>query len=211
MDAKPSLKLHWSPRSPFVRKVMVAAHEAGRAADIELIRNTVAITMLSDAVMSDNPLNKIPTLILADGSPLHDSRVICEYLDHMGGRPRLLPPPGPARWQALRWQALADGLVEALVLWRNERERKPEVRSQDHMDAYRIKAGKTLDRFESEAADIAAAPFSMAHIALGCALGYLDFRFDELKWRQGRPTLEAWGRTFAARPSAIATSPIDDS
>src|SRR5690606_4264977 len=105
------MRLHWSPRSPFVRKVMVAATEIGVEPRIERMRNVVQQPRLNPVVMADNPLNKIPVLILDDGLPLIDSRVICEYLDSLHDGPKLFPA-GEARWPALRWQALGDGIME---------------------------------------------------------------------------------------------------
>jgi glutathione S-transferase len=210
MSPRP-LKLHWSPRSPFVRKVVMAAHETGQFDTIELMRNPVAVTEPNPIVMRDNPLNKIPTLILADGSPLYDSLVICDYLDSLDGAPRLIPPHGPERWVVLRRNALADGLLDLLLLLRGERTRPAALISQDQIDAHMIKITASLDRFESEAAEIAASPFRLDHIALGCALAYLDFRFPDIAWRDHRPALDAWQAQFAKRPSVLATLIEDDS
>src|SRR5689334_25361724 len=102
------MKLHWSPRSPFVRKVMVAAHELGLAEKIECVRSLAAMNKPNPAIMVDNPLSKIPALVLGDGTVLIDSAVIIEYLDSLAGGGRLLAKPGPLRWRALSRQALAD-------------------------------------------------------------------------------------------------------
>ena len=103
------MKLHWSPRSPFVRKVMLFAHETGLVDRLTCVRTVVAMKAPNAALLPDNPLNKIPTLVLDDGSPLYDSGVICEYLDTLHDRPKLFPTEGRARWIALRRQALANG------------------------------------------------------------------------------------------------------
>ena len=158
------------------------------------------------AIMTDNPLSKIPTLVLDDGSVLLDSDVIVEYLDSLGGG-RLLRASGPARWEALSRQALASGLLDVLILWRNERE-KPQP-SETWLAAFAAKTRATLDRFERDAPAIAAKPFDVGHIALGCALSYLDFRFGNLRWRDGRPALASWHEGFVARPSAKATETVD--
>ena len=101
------MKLHWSPRSPFVRKVMIAAHELGRGGPAsQTVRTVVAMTKPNAALLADNPIGKIPTLVLDDGTAIYDSLVICEYLDSLAG-PRLFPPAGPARWTALTRHALA--------------------------------------------------------------------------------------------------------
>src|SRR6516164_1899259 len=103
------MKLHWSPRSPFVRKVMIVAHEAGLVDRLTLVRTVAASTKPHPELMRDNPLSKIPTLVLDDGTALYDSPVICEYLDRMDGDPKLFPQHGRARIVALRRQALGDG------------------------------------------------------------------------------------------------------
>src|SRR6185436_12208949 len=119
------LKLHWSPRSPFVRKVMIFAHETGQAEAFERVRSVVAMRKPNAEVMRDNPLGKLPTLVLDDGRALFDSAVICEYLDGLHAGTPLFPASGRPRWEALRWQALGDGLLDLLVLWRNLREWEP--------------------------------------------------------------------------------------
>jgi glutathione S-transferase len=110
------MKLLWSSRSPFVRKVMVAAHETGLAGRIRTERVVVAANKPNADVMALNPLNKIPTLVLEEGNGLHDSRVICEYLDELHDGPKLFPSDRAARWPVLRRQALGDGLMEVNVL-----------------------------------------------------------------------------------------------
>jgi glutathione S-transferase len=204
------MKLHWSPRSPFVRKVMVVAHETALAGRIECVRTPVAIVKPHMELMLDNPLSKIPTLILEDGTPLYDSSVITEYLDTLHSGPKLFPAEGKARWTALRRQALGDGLLDHLILWRNERERPKEQRSALHLAAYEAKLDATLKRFEDELPDLEATPFGIGHIAIGVAVAYLDFRFANLNWRNRRPILAEWHAPFAARPSMRATEPVDD-
>jgi glutathione S-transferase len=204
-----SMKLHWSPRSPFVRKVMVAAHELGLAEKIECVRSVAAMSKPNPAIMLDNPLSKIPALVLGDGTVLIDSAVIVEYLDSLAGGGRLLAPAGRPRWLVLSRQALADGLLDLLVLWRNEREKPAGRQAHDWLDAFEIKAAATLDRMEAEAGALESEPFGIGHIAVGCALSYLDFRFADLAWREGRPRLAAWQATFAERPSARATEIVD--
>jgi len=204
-----SMKLHWSPRSPFVRKVMVAAHEFGLAEKIECVRSVAAMGKPNPAIMLDNPLSKIPALVLGDGTVLIDSSVIVEYLDSLGGGGRLLAPAGRQRWLALSRQALADGLLDLLVLWRNERDKPASRQSHEWLDAFAIKAAATLDRLEAEAGTLEGESFGIGHIAVGCALSYLDFRFIDLTWREGRPRLAAWHATFAGRPSAKATEAVD--
>ncbi|MSQ20140.1 MAG: glutathione S-transferase [Betaproteobacteria bacterium] len=204
------MKLHWSPRSPFVRKVMVCAHELGMADRLEIIRSPVAITAPNHDLMRDNPLSKIPTLITDDGMRLFDSLVICEYLDAQAGQPRLFPARGPERWRALRWHALGNCLLDMLILFRNERDRPEAGRSKAHLDAYLEKTLSTLNAMErEEISGLTNAPLSIGHITIGIALGYLNFRFGDLAWRDGRPEATAWYASFAERASMKATVPVD--
>lgn len=201
------MKLHWSPRSPFVRKVMIFARETGLVDRLTCIRTVVAMKAPNAALLQDNPLSKIPTLVLDDGSTLYDSAVICEYLDTLHGGPRLFPAEGPARWTSLRRQALGDGFLEFLLLWRHERERSPP--SQTLIDAFAAKYQASVTSLEQEAPTLEREPFDIGHIAIGCALSYLDFRFADLGWRTGHPRIAAWHTSFAQRPSAKATEAVE--
>ena len=202
------MKLFWSSRSPFVRKVMVAAHEVGVAGRIRAERVVVAANKLNADVMAVNPLNKIPTLVLDDGTALYDSRVICEYFDTLHEGAKLFPADRGARWTALRRQALGDGLMEASVLRVGEQARPLEARSETHLAAYRLKIAGTLDLLEREAEGLAG-PIGIGHVAIGCALAHLDFRFAAADWRAGRPTLAAWYAGFAGRSSMQVTAYVD--
>lgn len=203
------MKLHWSPKSPYVRKVMIAAHELDLLPRLELVRSVAAMLKPNEALMRDNPLSKIPTLVLGDGTSLFDSVVICEYLNDLANGP-LFPGPGAARWQALRWHAFGDGLLENLILWRNERERPDVSRSQVLIDAFDLKVRASLAQLETEAPALAQAPFCIGQLTLACALGYLDFRFDALGWRKLAPRLGEWYEGMRARPSIRATEPEFD-
>ena len=201
------MRLHWSPRSPFVRKVMITAHELGLADRIETLRTRVAMTELNREILADNPIGKIPTLVLPDGTVLYDSGVICEYLDALAGG-GLFPKDGAARWTALRRQARGTGLLDMLILWRYER-----ARAAPHpgvIEGFAAKYAATLDALEAEAPALTRDAFSIGHIAIGCALGYLDFRFADLGWREGRPALAGWEAGFAARPAVQAVPVVDD-
>ncbi|MBK5958488.1 glutathione S-transferase [Rhodoplanes elegans] len=201
------MKLHWSPRSPFVRKVMLFAHETGLVDRLELRRTVVAMTKPNPELLPDNPLNKIPTLILDDGSSLYDSIVICEYLDGLHGGAKLFPEEPKAYFTAMRRCALGDGLLDLLILWRNERERKhPDP---DYLAAYAVKFDASLAALESEADALAATPFGIGHIAIGCALSYTGFRFPDLEWRPRHPKIAAWLADFSRRPAAVATEARD--
>jgi glutathione S-transferase len=201
------MKLHWSPRSPFVRKVMIAAHETGLVDRLTCVRTVVAMTEPNTNLLSDNPLSKIPTLVLDDGSPLYDSLVICEYFDAMHDGPKLFPTDPKARWTALRRHALGNGLLDMLILWRGERERQQP--SQPHLDGFAVKYKATLKALEKESPEIGATPFGIGHIAIGCALSYADFRFADLNWRAGHPQTAAWHASFLQRPSARATEAVE--
>jgi len=203
------MKLHWSPRSPFVRKVMIAAHELGLADRITCVRTVVATTRPHAELMEENPLSKIPTLVLDDGTVLYDSPVICEYLDSLHAGRKLIPADGKERMVALRRQALGDGFLDFLLLLRNERERAHP--SDVHLATFTTKRKAALVALEREAQALAASPFTIGHIAIGCALSYLDFRFGHEDWRAEHPRTAGWHREFAARPSVRATEPIDDS
>jgi glutathione S-transferase len=203
------MKLHWSPRSPFVRKVMIVAHERGVIDLLDCVRTVAAMTAPHAALMQDNPLSKIPTLVLDDGTALYDSPVICEYLDALDGKPQLFPPDRKLRMLALRRQALGDGFLDLLVLARNERLRKQPSRL--HLTSAAVRTAAVLDSLEREADALAASAFDIGHIAIGCALSYLDFRFAEQDWRKDHQRLAIWHAVFAARPSVEATRPVDDS
>ena len=203
------MKLFWSSRSPFVRKVMVFAHETGLADRIERTQTIVAPAKPSPEVMALNPLNKLPTLMLDDGRMLYDSRVICEYFDGLHDKPRLFPAEPSFRIEALRRQALGDGMMDFLLVWLSERGRPAPQQSPELIAACRTKLTTVLDALEREAPSLAAAPLSIAHIAIGCALGYADFRFKDEAWRTGRPQLAVWAATIHNRPSFQSTQPAD--
>ena len=204
------LTLHWSPRSPFVRKVMVAAHELGVVDRLHLRRTVVKMTEPNPDVMADNPLGRIPTLVRDDGLILVDSEVICEYLDSLDGGGKLLPLFGDERWRELSRHAAATGVLDILILWRNERD-KPTVRqTPEWLSAFETKVRASLNRFEGDVRPLPAGPLSLSCIALGCTLSYLDFRFDDFAWRSGYPALTKWHAAFRGRPSAIATEVVND-
>jgi glutathione S-transferase len=199
-----AMKLHWSPKSPYVRKVMVCAHELGCVEKLALVRSVAAMLKPNPDIMRDNPLNKIPTLVLDDGRTMFDSRVICEFLNDLEGGTLFPREPGP-KWQALRWQALGDGLLDALILWRNEREREQPLGIL--IKAFQTKTLACLNLLDTEASALGDTPFNIGHAGVGCALGYLDFRFDELAWRVQAPQLARWFAQTSERPSFQATEP----
>ena len=159
------------------------------------------------ALNEENPLGKIPALVLGDGTALFDSPVICEYLDTLHDGPRLFPADGPERWTALRRQALADGLLDAAILCRYETFLRPEERQwADWIEGQQSKFRRALDALEGEAEDFGDT-VDIGTISAGCAADYLDFRSLDDGWRESRPRLAAWLEGFAARPSMQATHP----
>ena len=203
------MKLHWSPRSPFVRKVMVVAHECGVVDRLTCVRTVVETAVPHAELMRENPLSKIPTLVLDDGNVLYDSPVICEYLDALDGAPKLFPRQPKARIVALCRQALGDGFLDLLVLNRNERAR-PQP-SDVHLASAAARKVAVQEHLEREAEALTITPFGIGHIAIGCALSYLDFRYADENWRKNHLHLANWHAGFAARPSVRATEPVDDS
>lgn len=199
--------LHWSPLSPFVRKVMCCVHELGLESQVRCIRTKVSSQVPNLDLIADNPLIRIPTLVLPGGQALFDSVVICEYLNSQSADLSLYPVQGDERWRALRWQALGDGLCDTLIAWRHERDRASGQQIPALLQGARLKVDSTLDRLEAEVPELEAAAFSIGHVAIGCALGYLGVRFSDLEWRGKRPMLAVWHAAFEARSSSQLTKP----
>ncbi|MBD8891420.1 glutathione S-transferase family protein [Roseibium litorale] len=200
--------LRSSPPSPFGRKIKIAA----KLLDLmDKITIEVADTANpEDSLRGQNPLGKIPALVLDDGSVLYDSRVITEYLDFMAGGNRLLPE-GEARFPVLRLQALSDGIVDASILQVYEKRFKPEeFRFPDWLAYQQAKVTRGLDWLEGNTPPplTSAADADAGSIALACALGYLDLRFAG-EWREGRPNLTAWLDSFDAAVPAFAETRLD--
>ncbi|MDF1856844.1 glutathione S-transferase [Pseudooceanicola sp.] len=202
------MKLHWSPRSPFVRKVMIVAHETGLQDEIECVRSPVGLSRTPDpAIIVDNPLCKIPTLVTEDGLALFDSRVICEYLDLRTGT-GLFPSELAPRMAQIRWQALADGMTDILLIWRTEltRETGP---WQAVVDVWSEKVRASMQKLEDEAGALASTPFGIGQITVICALGQLDLRWPESDWRRHFPMLAEAEANWKTRPS-VAAYPVSD-
>lgn len=198
------MKLYYSSTSPYVRKVNVCAFELGL--DEKLERIVTNPWEMDERLLADNPLSKVPTLITDDGMVLYDSPVICEYLDSVGGTHTLIPAEGEKRWQALRLQALGDGILDAAVLRFLERKRSAVQQSSDWCDMQRNTILRGLQYLESKATAWGI-NITIGQIAIACALGYLDFRFAEENWRQAQPDLANWYADFAERASMQATLP----
>jgi len=195
------MKLRYSTTSPFVRKVHVLALETGQIEKIELVK-----TVTTDPDLSrNNPLQKVPAMELDDGSSLYDSRVICEYLDAQSGG-KFFPPAGPARWTALRRQALADGMMDAAVLRMMETKKPENLRSADWDKRQKLKVTQGLAVLEG---DHLGPQLDIGTLSVAIVLDYLDFRFKAEDWRPAHPKLAAWHKTFSERASLKKTLPHD--
>ncbi|MCO7636609.1 glutathione S-transferase family protein [Pseudomonas sp. S 311-6] len=201
------LQLLYAPTSPFVRKVMVCAHLLDLAQQIKQLDSAAHPIDRDPRIAAHNPLGKVPTLILPDGLALYDSRIICEYLAHRAND-RHIFPDSPIRWRALTWQALGDGLMDAALLARYEYTVRSETeRSTAWRAAQLNKIQASLQAMESLAPTLAVPAPTIGEIAIGCALGYLDFRFPEIDWRSPHPQLAAWFADFMTLPAMKATIP----
>lgn len=198
------MKLRYAAASPFVRKVMVLAHELDLAKRIEILPVSLSPVRANAELAEENPLMKVPSLVTDDGMVLYDSPVICEYLDSIAGGHRFFPPAGPTRWTALRQQALADGVLDAVILCRYEMLRPEEKCWKEWTDGQMAKAHQGLAALERE--DLAG-PRTIGAVSAGCALGYLDLRFPDDGWRARHPGLAAWYAAVAELPSMKATAP----
>ncbi len=203
------MKLHWSPRSPYVRKVMIAAHELGLQEQLVCVRTVVGGTISHQELMRINPLGKIPTLELEDGRVLYDSFVIIAYLDKLHDGPGLIPG-GASQITALRRHALGNGMLDVALAAVGERLRPTHRQSEPHLELWRLKLRACVDALECEADALTREPFTIGHLAIGVALGYLDFRFTNESWRDGHPRLAVWHATFNARGSVVANPQVDD-
>lgn len=200
------MKLFWSPRSPFVRKVLIVAHELGLADRIEKVPATVGSATLSPEVMAISPLNRIPALfdIAGEGDlAVIGSGNICRYLAAMAQ-----PPARPAAtdWREAAREAVADGVMEANVLRLGDLVRPEGTRSAAHIAAFAAKTASALDWLETHAGAFSPHHIGAAEAALAAGLAHLDFRFPEDAWRNGRPALARWFAEVAQRDSVIRTA-----
>ncbi len=197
------MKIFYSSSSPFVRKVMVAAHELGLADRFERLPAAPHPVNRDDSIRPSNPLGQVPTVITDEGDELFDSRVICEYLDDVAGG--TLFGTGRARWRNLSRAMMGDGLLNAALLARYEGVARPaELRWPAWVEGQFGKVSDVLDRLEQMAPDLG---IEIGAITLACGVSYLDFRFPEREWRRGRPAAARWFEQFDQRPSMRATQP----
>jgi glutathione S-transferase len=200
------LKIFHSAASPYVRKCMVVAHELGLNERIERLPSAAHPINRDRTIVAHNPLGKVPTFITDDGMALYDSRVIVEYLNELG-KGDLVPRHGPSRWGALVEQSLADGILDAAILARYESGVRPEaLRWADWTVGQLDKIATGLADIETRAPKLGDR-VDIGTIAIGCALGYLDFRFATLAWRDRHPNAKAWFERFGGRASMVATRP----
>jgi glutathione S-transferase len=198
------MKLRYTPASPFSRKVLVVAHECGLADRIEAI--SADLEHPEGDLANDNPLGKVPTLVLDDGTALIESPLICDWLE-MQADGKLIPREPKARVAALQLQALGDGIGEAAICVQRERNRIGAQHSDQVEARWKGKFDRTLDLLEREFGRRMSGPANIGHIALACALGWVDFRMENMDWRAGRPKLAQWYAELARRPSMAATAP----
>lgn len=200
------MKLLYGGLSPFVRKVMIVAHEKGLADKLELVPAPVNPLQPLDLAIAVNPLGKIPALTLDDGTVLYGSTVVAEYLDALDGAPTFFPT-GADRWVALRRNAQGDGILEAGSLVRIEGLRPAEKQWDDWRNVQKLKVANALNAADAEAGSLMTTDLTIGEVALVCALGWLDVRLPDVAWRDNRTALAAWFDTVSARKSVEATAP----
>lgn len=201
------MKLIGSLTSPFVRKVRIVLAEKKLDYKFHLEDVWSSDTKISAA----NPLGKVPCLMMEEGEAIFDSRVIVEYLDTLTPVGKLIPVTGRSRAEVKCWEALADGLVEAAVLIRLEdTQRTPEQRSANWVKRQEGKISASIQVISQGIGDrqwFHGSSFTLADISVGCALGFLDFRFPQLEWRNQHAELARWFDKLQQRPSLVETAP----
>jgi len=200
------MKLHISPSSPFVRKARVVILELGLQDRVEEV---ISIPWdEGSAEVMQNPAGKVPALITDDGESLFDSPVICEYLDSLSDRVNLFPPIGEARWAALRLQALADALLDAMIARRVEGNRPGDADTEYWINRHWTAVQRSIDQM-ARTIPAADKPIDIGDIAMAVALAQLLYRFGDEDWRPGRPELASWFNEFIHRQSFEQTRPVD--
>jgi glutathione S-transferase len=200
------MRLFYSPTSPYARKVLVLLTEAGHVDAVDLVLASGTPIDTGTAPLSHNPLGKIPALEREGGPAIYDSRVITRYLDDQFDAG--LYPAGPRLWETLTLEATADGILDAAILMVYETRVRPEDKRFDAwVEGQWGKIERALDALEARWMSHLHGPLDMGQIAVGCALGYVDFRHGARNWREGRPLLAAWEAGFAARDSMKASAP----
>ncbi len=195
------MKLQYSPNSPYVRKVVVLANELGLDDRIERVAVTLSPYDPNPDVVALNPLGKIPVLTTDDGQDLFGSVVCSEYLSFLASDTKWFPAPGKDRWHALKCNALSEGMLEAAQLARFEGARPEQFRYAKWSDAMIAKLHRSFAHLDKALP----ADEDFGAIAVASAIGWLDFRFPELAWRDKSPALAGWFAKFSERPSFVAS------
>ena len=199
------MKLYFSPTSPYARKVMVLLHEAGKTDAVELLPCHPTPLQAPEGLPAHNPLGKLPALVRDEGPALFDSRVICAYLDDRLGTGLY---PERRVWETRTLEALGDGILDAALLMTYEGRLRPEDhRWPDWVEGQWSKIARACTNLERQWISHLKGPLDMGQIAVGCALGYVDFRHGARDWRGANPQLAEWYQAFAARPSMETTRP----
>jgi glutathione S-transferase len=204
------MKLHWSPRSPYVRKVMIVAHETGLLDRITCVRSVAVRHKLNPDIVKDSPVGRIPVLVLDDGVVLSGSYPICEYLDSLHDGRRMIPLDFPERWRELELHGIADGVLDTLVAWRGELIRPEIGQWEAFATTCAAKTEACLDWLEQRAQGFTSTDYGLGQITTGIALDYLDFRFPQLNWRVRCPELAHCHASFQRRLSSRETEVVDD-
>lgn len=202
------MKLIGSLTSPYVRKIRIVLAE--KKIDYDLVLDSPWAE--DTGVTALNPLGKVPVLVLDDESTLYDSRVIAEYLDTVAPNNRLIPASGRERISVKRWEALADGVLDAAVAAFLESRRPDGERSPSWIARQRGKTTQALKVMSDELGDQAwchGNSLSLADIAVGCALGYISFRLADIRWRDEYPNLSNLYEKLMQRPAFAETMPQD--
>lgn len=198
------MKLMMAGPSPFVRKVLVTLHETRQMDDVEIVSVVAAPGGTAPELVAANPLGKIPALLRESETTLYDSRVITQFLNARAGA--ALYPAG--NFDTLTLEATGDGLMDAAVSMTYERRfRSEDMQSEPWISAQWEKVSRGLSALNTQWLAHLEGPMDAGHIAVGCALGYLDFRHGDRNWRAGHDALAKWFEDFAARPSMVATAP----
>ncbi len=200
------MKLMYAKLSPFTRKAVVAIAEKNLTSKVEFVPTEVGHSKINTDLMQINPIGKIPALVTDEGENVFDSSAIIDYLDELQPQPRLIPPRGAARLRALRLNAVADGLLIAGVLAKAEMSRPTERQWPEWIKQQWAKVGECLEFLEAELV-AHEADLTIGEIAAGCALGWLDVRAPEEKWRGKHPDLAQWFAIFGERPSMAGSRP----
>ena len=200
------LTLRYSTTSPFVRKVSVTIIECGL--EDQVINEPTNPWAPDTDLPQVNPLGKVPALVIENGEVLFDSPVICEYLDNLSAVPKLLSPDGKERWDALRLQAIGDGMMDAAISRILESRREPQQQSEAVVTRSKAVLQRSLALLDRSGNSLGLENgFQIGQITIACALEYLDFRFGDEDWRADYPALDAWHQSCKNRPSLVETAP----